>query len=439
MKRENGNVRENEPRSVQPVRRGFLAEALVELRVSIIATIVLTVIVSALYPVVVWGLSQVLFDAKANGSLIGRDGKPATKEEEAVGSSLIGQGFSDAKYFHPRPSAAGSGYDPTASGGSNLGPTSAKLMYGTTKNIAFTVFAVGKAGTAVEPVAGRVQGLVVELGKTTISIAPAASGAKTAYALDATVADPNAVVNYHGRTIHATTIPTGSIVELKLNDNTPPAVTAINVVDQEIDGGVSAVDTSGNKITLNDSGGTVVNLDPKNTVLVVNGKPGAKLSDITTDMTVHIVSSTQMDNDGIADRVIRYCQDNKISYKSSIADSVFTDADGVDDVRLINAFNSATMPTIMPDPKTPIPADAVTASGSGLDPHISVENGRLQAGRVAAARKISVAAVNKLIDQFTEGPSLGFLGDAGVNVLRINLALDQITPANPTTMPESKQ
>ena len=248
------------------------------------------------------------------------------------------------------------------------------------------------------------------------------SAPKTTYTLDPVVADPNTTVNYHGRTIHATTIASGAIVEMKLNDKTPPAVVAINVVDQEFDGGVGAVDATANKITLSDSAGTVINVDPKNTLIVVSGKSNPQLGDITTDMNVHIVASTVEDGDGIADRVIHYCQDNKIDYKSSVPDAVFTDADGVDDVKLITAFNAATMPTITPDPNKPIPADAVTASGSGLDPHISPANARLQAQRVADARKLSVDKVNQLIERFTDAPSLGFLGDSGVNVLQLNLA-----------------
>jgi len=99
------------------------------------------------------------------------------------------------------------------------------------------------------------------------------------------------------------------------------------------------------------------------------------------------------------------------------------DKGNYDQVKLITAFNDPDHPLTFRTAK-PIPPDAVTASSSGLDPHISIENAELQAQRVADARKVSVDKVKALIVANTDGPDLGVLGDAGVNVLKLNVALD---------------
>lgn len=237
-------------------------EILPGLRIKLFMTVVLGVI----YPLAMTGISQVLFPKQANGSLITAGGK-------VIGSEIIGQSFSKPEYFHPRPSTAGSGYDATASGGSNLGPTSAKLIHGTTK-------------------------------------------------MD----------------------------------------------------------------------------DKKNEVV---------------------------DYDGIDLRIVHYCLENEIPYESSVPIAQFKDAKGdLDDVKLIKAFNDGKKPLIF-TPKEPIAADAVTASSSGLDPHISPANAQAQVSRVAKARGISTDQANQILAKFTEAPDLGLLGEPRVNVLKLNLAMDQ--------------
>lgn len=226
----------------------------------------MTVVLGVVYPLLMTGISQVIFPKQANGSLI-------TAGDKVIGSELIGQTFSKPEYFHGRPSSAGGGYDATASGGSNLGPTSAKLIHGSTK-------------------------------------------------MD----------------------------------------------------------------------------DKKNEVV---------------------------DFDGINLRIVRYCLDNDIAYESSAPLEQFKDAKGeLDEVKLIKAFNDDKTPLVF-TPKAPIPADAVTASASGLDPHISPDFARAQAARIAKARGVMPEEVNQLIAQFTEGPDLGLLGEPRVNVLQLNLTLDR--------------
>src|SRR6202521_5975531 len=205
----------------------------------------MTLLLGVVYPLAMTGIAQVIFPKQANGSLIKVGGK-------VIGSEIIGQTFSKPEYFHPRPSSAGNGYDAGASSGSNLGPTSAKLINGTTKK------------------------------------------------------------------------------------------------------------------------------DDKGTEVV--------------------------DFDGISDRIVHYCLDNGIPYESTVPLDKFKDAKGdLDDVKLIKAFNDDKAPLAF-TPKTPIPADALTGSASGLDPHISPDTARIQVLRVAKARGISEEQANQLVAQFTEGP-----------------------------------
>jgi K+-transporting ATPase ATPase C chain len=186
------------------------------IRGAVVSTFVLAVVCCGLYPLIVFGISQALFHDKANGSLI------IDPNGTVRGSRLLGQEFADAKYFHPRPSAAGNGYDATSSGGSNLGPTSRKL------------------------------------------------------------------------------------------------------------------------------------------------------------------------NDAIKERLAAYRAENGLSESA------------------------------------PVPADAVTASGSGLDPHISLQNAELQIPRVVKARGVAEEKVRELIRQNTNGRDFGVFGEPGVNVLQLNRALDQL-------------
>jgi K+-transporting ATPase ATPase C chain len=194
-----------------------------QLLTGFLMTIALTILTGLIYPFAVYGVSQVAFKDNADGSFV------KNANGQVVGSSLLGQSFLDAdgnpdtKYFQPRPSAAGDGYDPQASGGSNLGPSNPKLL------------------------------------------------------------------------------------------------------------------------------------------------------------------------DAVTQRVDAY--------------------------RLFNHL----------DPGTEVPVDAVTASGSGLDPHISVANAKLQAARVADARGLSVDAVLSLVSKHTQDRAWGFLGEKVVNVLELNLDLDSQT------------
>ena len=135
-----------------------------ELRISLLAVIGLAILLCGLYPLVVWGIAQAAFPGKANGSLIHRDG-------QVIGSHIIGQRFESPRSFHPRPSAAGEGYDAANSAGSNLGPTSRKL---------------------IGAVAQRVAAYRVENGLTSETLVPADAVTASASGLDPHISIANA-------------------------------------------------------------------------------------------------------------------------------------------------------------------------------------------------------------------------------------------------------
>jgi K+-transporting ATPase ATPase C chain len=142
-----------------------MKELLAEFRASIVVTVMLAFLVCGLYPVVVWGIAQAAFPEEANGSLLKVGGN-------VVGSSLIGQGFKGQAYFHPRPSAAGQGYDAANSGGTNLGPTSKRL---------------------IEDVRGRIAAYRAENSMPTESMVPADAATTSASGLDPHISLANAM------------------------------------------------------------------------------------------------------------------------------------------------------------------------------------------------------------------------------------------------------
>jgi K+-transporting ATPase ATPase C chain len=118
---------------------------LTELRAAVMVTLIFSVVLCGLYPLVVYGIGQVLFRDQANGSLI------MDTDGTVRGSKLLGQQFTAEKYFQSRPSAAGNGYDATSSGGSNLGPTSSNLVGTITQRISDYRTQNGLATNALVP------------------------------------------------------------------------------------------------------------------------------------------------------------------------------------------------------------------------------------------------------------------------------------------------
>jgi K+-transporting ATPase ATPase C chain len=272
-----------------------------------------TILVGLIYPFAILAFAQIpgLRD-KANGSMINANGA-------TVGSSLIGQAFVDKngnplkQYFQSRPSAAGAGYDPTATSASNLGPES-----------------------------------VVD-----------------------TLPDPSNK-NDTGKQSLLTQVCSRSVAigQLEGVDGSRPYCTPGGV------GAVLAVFYS------NGSSGTVTRVVSLNEACP----------------TTPFMSSYQ----GVPVECAKFGED----YSHGIVTPIRGDA-----------------------PAQPaVPSDAVTASGSGLDPQISVAYADLQAQRVAKERGVNVSIVDSLVNRYTTGRALGFMGQPSVNVLQLNLALDAQYP-----------
>jgi potassium-transporting ATPase KdpC subunit len=179
---------------------------------SILMTVITTLLLGLIYPLVVTALAQIMFPEKANGQLIHRN-------SSAIGSRIIGQPFSGNAYFHSRPSAAGSGYDAASSGGSNLGPTSKKLVDQVTERI--TQEATGNA-VPIDLVTSSASGLDPH-------ITPAAAEyqiARVAQARGISESELHKIVSRHteGRQFGLLGEPRVNVLELNLElDGTPPA------------------------------------------------------------------------------------------------------------------------------------------------------------------------------------------------------------------------
>lgn len=283
------------------------------------ALLVLTVIVGIGYPIFIWLVAQIPgLNDKANGSIITVDGKP-------LGSSLIGQSFTDSdgkplpKYFQSRPSAAGNGYDPLATSASNLGPESI-------------------VDTPADP-----------------SLPEANNGYKAS--LLTLVCSRSAAVG-----------------QLEGVNGARPFCTGDGV------GAVLSV------IGPRDARGNVVN---PTRVISVN-EPCATTSTpfLSTYEGVHVECAKFGDDYSVG--------------------------------QIVPITGAASDPQV--------PADAVTASGSGLDPDISVAYADIQVNRVAKARGISADQVRDAVHAHEYGRDLGFMGEPRVNVLALNIELDRKYP-----------
>lgn len=165
-----------------------MKEFLRQIKISVVATLVFAVVLCGIYPLVVWVFGQALFPFQANGSLI------TNASGAVIGSRIIGQNFTGPQYFAPRPSYAGNGYDPTASGGSNLGPTSQKLATNIEQAIAAYRTENNLPATATVPadaVTGSASGLDPDISMANAEI----QAPRVAKARNVSLADVQALMN----------------------------------------------------------------------------------------------------------------------------------------------------------------------------------------------------------------------------------------------------
>ncbi len=150
-----------------------------QIRPALVSTALFTVVTGLVFPFAVYGISQTALHFQANGSLLQKDGK-------TIGSAIIGQNFAKPIYFHPRPSAAGNGYDASASSGTNLGPTSSKLINGIPDD------PKTKADESYAGVKQLAEGYRKENGLTADAPVPADAVTRSASGLDPEISPENA-------------------------------------------------------------------------------------------------------------------------------------------------------------------------------------------------------------------------------------------------------
>ena len=277
------------------------------------ALLVLTAVFGVAYPLVITVVAQLPgLNDHAHGSLVRVDGN-------VVGSALVGQSFTDGdgnpitKYFQSRPSSAGSGYDPTATGASNLGPEEIMDVL---------------PDPVVHGDTGR-PGLLTDVCRRSLAVGQ--------------------LEGVDGRRPYCTADGTGAVLSVIHTQGLTGPVKAVVSVNQECPATPFLATYDGIPVQCAKSG-----VDYRiGTIVPVHG-PGR------------------------------------------------------------------------PWPANPVPPDAVTASGSGLDPDISVAYADLQARRVAHARGLPLATVLKLVRAYTSQRTLGFMGEPAVNVLQLNVALDRL-------------